>query len=321
MRRIGQRDKRRRAASRGIALVSVLWVVALLTVAAGGLSQEARTDTQLARNLLEAAQAREAAAGAVHLTALRLSQAARDPAAWAPRTLRVGEITVRVRLSDEAGKIDLNAAPLELLEGLLRVSGEPEGEAAALAAAILDWRDADDLRMVNGAEDGEYRAAGKAYDAKDSLFTSVDELQLVLGMTPALYARIRPDVTVHSRQTGINPMLASVRVLQAVPGTSPAEAERYVALREERLRENAPPPPPPFGDRRYLSSQSGRAYTVDAQARTPSGALANLSATLQVGRSAGNLPYRIASWELEPPPAPGVREDGGEEAGEEERAL
>jgi general secretion pathway protein K len=46
-----------------------------------------------------------------------------------------------------------------------------------LVDAILDWRDEDDLHLVNGAEDPDYKAAGLPYGAKDGPFDSLEELQ------------------------------------------------------------------------------------------------------------------------------------------------
>jgi len=52
----------------------------------------------------------------------------------------VGSIENRVRLQDEAGKVDLNLAPAELLTNLLRTLGLSGGEAASLADSIIALR-------------------------------------------------------------------------------------------------------------------------------------------------------------------------------------
>jgi general secretion pathway protein K len=290
---------------RGIALISVLWITAFLTVAAGALSREAREDTQLARNLVETAQARQAAAGAIDLAILGLLQETGATPTSTPdstETFAVGEAQVHMLVADESGRIDLNAAPVELLAGLLQAVGVEDTEAAALADAIADWRDPDDLRRLNGAEDADYRRAGKAYDAKDRPFESVEEVQLVLGMTPDIYRAIRPALTVYSRQPGINPAVASRLALLAVPGTNPDDVERYVVERDRNVRDGLPPPAPPIGDRRYLSAARARAYTLYAEARMPSGALTHLGATVRLTRSV-RTPYTVLDWQPEPPEA------------------
>lgn len=187
--------------TRGLALVSVLWIVALLAVLAVGILHTGRTDTQLARNLVEAAQAEALADGAIEVALAELTSPPsaggwrRDGATYG---WRVNGGEVRVRVTEEAGKIDLNAAPAELLTALLQAAGMERGEAGRLAAAIVDFRDEDQLPGPGGAEDPDYRRAGAPRGARDAPFFVVDELQQVLGMSPALYRRIAPALTVYT---------------------------------------------------------------------------------------------------------------------------
>ena len=51
---------------------------------------------------------------------------------------------MRIATSDEAGKIDLNHAPPELLVTALVYAGVDEPAVLPLVDAILDWRDGDD---------------------------------------------------------------------------------------------------------------------------------------------------------------------------------
>ncbi|MGH7895837.1 MAG: hypothetical protein ACREQL_14290, partial [Candidatus Binatia bacterium] len=67
--------------------------------------------------------------------------------------------------------------------------------------------------------------------AKDARFEAVDELSQVKGMTPALYARIAPLVTVHSTVPGVDPLTAEPAVLAALPNIDRAELTRFLALR------------------------------------------------------------------------------------------
>ena len=114
-----------------------------------------------------------------------------------------------------------------------------------MLAAILDWRDADDLKRPNGAEEPDYRAAGKTYKPANAPFDSVGELQRVLGVTPALVARIADSLTVYSRQPGINPATASRDVLLAIPNVTPEAVDAYIALRDDALANKLPVPPFP----------------------------------------------------------------------------
>jgi general secretion pathway protein K len=57
-------------------------------------------------------------------------------------------------------------------------------QAESLADAIADFRDADNLKHLRGAEEPEYRAAGLAWGPKNAPFQTVEELQQVLGAQP-----------------------------------------------------------------------------------------------------------------------------------------
>ena len=79
-------------------------------------------------------------------------------------------------LSDESGKLNLNTATQGMLELLPRMT-------PSLAAAILDWRDADQDVTAGGAEDETYARQTPPYRAKNGPFESLEELRLVFGMT------------------------------------------------------------------------------------------------------------------------------------------
>src|SRR3546814_5679352 len=75
-------------------------------------------------------------------------------------------MSVRIEVVDESGKVDLNAADVGLLARLFTVVGVDQATAGDIAAAIADWRDADDLTQPQGgAEDPAYARAeiGRAH--------------------------------------------------------------------------------------------------------------------------------------------------------------
>jgi general secretion pathway protein K len=271
-----------RARQRGIALVSVLWVVVLLAVVAAGLSASTRNDVRLASDAVSAAQARGAAEGAMQRVLYELL-AAGEKVDRSVHEFTLGDAEVRVDLADEAGRIDLNAASAALLEGLLSAAPLPPAERRAIVDAILDWRDPDHAARPYGAEDDDYRAQGRPYGARDAPFQSVDELQLVLGMSPAIYAKLKPSLTVHSRQAGINPAAASREVLLAVPGVDPAQVEQYVS--------GAAPALPP----QFVARIKNAVFGLHAQARMPNGATAHVTAKVIL------RPFALLDWRAEAP--------------------
>jgi general secretion pathway protein K len=218
--------------TRGIALISVLWITGLLAVMAASFVSASRTEARLARNQLENAKAQALADAGVQRAALGLL--ALDPErAWRAdgRIYRfaLGEGEVQVSIRDEDGKIDLNEGPLELIAGLLiALDLEPEA-AQALAERIGDFRDPDHDALPLGAEDPAYVAAGLAAGAADRPFVHEAELVRVLGMSEELYRRVRPHVTVHAGSDGLDFTRATRAVLEALPGITPEIVEGLLA--------------------------------------------------------------------------------------------
>jgi len=85
---------------------------------------------------------------------------------------------------------------------------------------------------LEGAASGEYAADGRDYHPRGGPFQSVDELKLVLGMTPALYERLAPAVTVFSGRSKVNLTTAPKEVLMALAGQDAAAAAATVAARQ-----------------------------------------------------------------------------------------
>jgi type II secretory pathway component PulK len=81
-------------------------------------------------------------------------------------------------LVDEASKLNLNIATREMLEALPAMTPE-------LAAAIIDWRDADEDVSPDGAEAGTYLMKQPPYGCKNAPFESIEELALLQGADPA----------------------------------------------------------------------------------------------------------------------------------------
>jgi len=258
---------------RGIALIAVLWLTVLLTVIASGFAFSMRGGALAARNTMSTAQARAAADGAVERVAFELRRPRNTPDVWLPdgrvRTWADGEIAINTTAVDESARIDLNAAVDPLLKGLLENVGGLDPDASErVLEAILDWRDADDLRRPNGAEAEDYRAAGLKYVPTNSRFQSVGELQRVLGVTPSLIARIGGSLTVYSQQRGINAATAPRDTLLALPGVTPDQVDAFIASRSDALANQLPVPPFPPAQ---AFAGTSPVWRIHVEAKTPDG--------------------------------------------------
>jgi general secretion pathway protein K len=285
--------------SRGLALISVLWVTTLLAVMAAGLTSSTRTERILARNQLENAKAEALADAGVYRAVLGLLDL--DPETGWLADGRVYRIELpdgvtQIAIEDEEAKVDLNTAPLELLAGLFRAVGIDEEQAAALADRVGDFRDPDDEALPLGAEDADYIRVGLARGAKDAPLIASRELLQVLGVTPELYDRVRRHVTVFSGSEGIDPLRASRTVLAAVPGMAPEMIDAFVGARleddpfaliedEEALLD---------AELYFLFSRE-IVYTVRAEGRTRGGAVFVREAVVELAADV-DRPFRIYAW-------------------------
>ena len=215
-------------------LVSVLWGLALLAAIATSFLSSGSTSYRLARNALDAIEVDVAAEAAVNRVVLSLLDP-RPEMQWrsdgVPRDFDFAGTRMRIWVQDELGRIDLNNADGSLLIGLFQSVGLDALAAGALVDKILDWRDSSSLKRLNGAKDPEYRAAGFPYRPRNGPFQHVDELLLVMGMTPELFARVEPALTVYSGRPSVDPRVATPEALRALPTMDAQKVAALVAAR------------------------------------------------------------------------------------------
>jgi len=285
---------------RGIALIVVLWVCALVSVLAAGFSYTLHSETQLNAAVVDRIRAAAAAEAGVQRVLALLRGARAGAAGDAPLQhydLHFDALAVQVDVASEAGKIDLNAAPAAIIQGLLQraataVSSLDSSQAGALADAILDWRDADSRTRAHGVERNDYQASGLA-GPRDQPFLSVSELRQVFGMSRAAFEFLAPLVSVNSQTTRIDPRAAARDTLLAVPGLDAAQVDEYLSRRAEgdgagglALLKSS----------KYLQVLNRvRAYAISATARTRSGVRAYRRAVVRLNRNVA-APIVIMSW-------------------------
>lgn len=287
--------------ARGVALIFVLWLLALLTLLLGSFALVTRTESLQSRHLFDSIRARYAAEAGVNQAAWSLSLP--DPVLrWLPdgREYRVQfeESEISIRITDESGLIDLNAAEPQTLANLFVGAGVELPQATALADAILDWRDGDDLKLLSGAEDADYRAEGYPYGAKDAPFDLVAELEQVKGMTPELYQRVAPALTVYSGQAVPNLAYAPIEVIRAFPNIDPAMAQVLIEQRHAWLP-GLGLPPPTLPDGTPLVAEGGTGtYSIESRATLPNGAFTELRVTLRLGGSGiSGRAFSVLRWQ------------------------
>jgi general secretion pathway protein K len=202
-------------AEEGAALLAVLLLVAVMAAVSVVALEKLNLSTHLAANGQAVDQARAYAWGAEALAAARIGELT-DPergktaltGEWNGRIFAMpvpGGMT-RARLRDGGNCFNLNsvaeglqtsqlrARPLGMAQfvALMKVVGVGEPQARRVAASLADWIDGDGIPGPGGAEDADYAQGTTPYRAANTLLAEASELRAVAGVTPEIYARVRP---------------------------------------------------------------------------------------------------------------------------------
>jgi general secretion pathway protein K len=258
-------NARNRERESGWALVSVLWTLTMLALMAAATQALTVTAYESERHAMTDARAGADLDAALVRAVLGISDLRPDQrwrADGTPRAMVYDGVRVRISVQDELGRIDLNAASSANIRALLIGHGLSADDASTLADRIADWRSAPGPVSLKGATDADYRAAGLAYGPRHGPFQTVDEARLVLGMSPALFARIRPALTVYSKRPSFDPQVAPREALMALYPTDPGKIDAILRARTGDIglaQSGSPSPAPP------LTAPIGRAYDVTAE--------------------------------------------------------
>lgn len=153
-------------------------------------------------------------------------------AAAMPERLPNGAV-YRTATRDATARLNLNAAGEPELRAFFSAWVGDERQLSILAESLLDWRDEDDLARAQGAEAEFYDRLPVPYPIRNGPLLSVREVLLVRGMTPELFQKVEPYLTVlPTRDLRINVNTAPAEVLAAVPGFSRELAQRLTVWRQ-----------------------------------------------------------------------------------------
>jgi general secretion pathway protein K len=238
---------------RGIALLIVLWVMTILMVIAFSFSVMTRAESYgtlafkagVDKKLLAEAGIERGIMEMIYRSVNRNQTVTLEGMeAWKPDgtayTVDMGQGGCVVRVIDETGKISLNGlndASGIILKNLLIHQGTSPEKADIVVDSILDWKDADDLHRLSGAENDYYKTLSKPYKARNADFETLEELILVRGITSEiLYGTgktkgIIPFLTAHGKTDRININAAPKEVLAALPGMDAATLDRIMEFR------------------------------------------------------------------------------------------
>lgn len=278
----------------GFIVVAVLWILgALATLASIYAVYVINTATAMGVND-NRLQAEAVMTAALELTTYRLTSTdAENRPSRGDFVFRLGHAAVAVEFRSEAGRIDLNSAPKELLAGLFAGLGAKYPDADYYSQRIIGWRTSQDPDQRN-EEAAAYRTAGLSYGPRQAPFAHAGELSLVLGVPSFLVERALPFVTVFSGRAEINILAAAPEVVAAVPGMTP---ERLYALLSQvgRGPQNAEYLKNFVGNQPGITIEAGKTARVAVRMDFDTGRRVRGEAVILLGGEAGE-PFRVLSW-------------------------
>jgi general secretion pathway protein K len=251
---------------RGAALLTVLMLVAVIAVMAGGALEKLRLSTRLASNAASGEQARAYAVAAEAMAVVRVGDLmASSPkritlaGGWSGRPFGLplpGGGLATARVSDGGNCFNLNGLVTQVAPGvyssgditqrvrftrLMGLIGIPQQVAQQVAGGAADWIDTDQDQQAGGAEDARYTG----YRTAGTLMADPSELRAVAGVTPEIYAALRPWIcalpTTEAAKVNVNTLLPEQAPLLAMvgPDTLSVDAARALLMRR---------PPQGYGD-------------------------------------------------------------------------
>ena len=241
-----------------MALLVVLWVIAILMVTVLSFSFLTRTETHATLGFKDAAEKKFLAEAGIERAIIELLYREKNianpitlegPEVWkvdgTAYSDQVGEGSYTVSITGEAGKLDINKSSEVLLKKLLLNAGIKEDEADTIVDSLMDWKSPSGMTRLHGAGNDYYASLPIPYQAKGAPFDTVEEILLVKGVTPAvLYGDgdrkgIIDFLTVNSDSGLINLNYAPKEVLMAIPGMSADVADNIIQFRSGQRITNA----------------------------------------------------------------------------------
>jgi general secretion pathway protein K len=232
------------AAQRGIVLVTAVLIVAVAATVAAALALGQQVWLRQTENLTERAQADSLRYSALSWTGILLARDTNNvddlSEPWAqqlpPLPAEGGLIAVTIH--DAQGLFNLNNLVFQSGKGKQNTSIaafsqllQAQGLDPTLVVPLVDWIDANSSGPY---KDDYYLSLQPPYRTANQPLTSVDELRLVRGFTPAVVKALRPYVTALPESTTVNINTADGHVLAALitPAPSPETLQPLLESRK-----------------------------------------------------------------------------------------
>ncbi len=279
----------------GIALITVLLIVAIATMLAVAMTSRQQLDIFRTTNLIHHDQAYLYALGGESWSKWILWREAQDSQidhlheSWAiplpPLPIEGG--TLHGQLEDLQGRFNLNnlvpdgkVNPDEVIrfQRLLKALELPP----ALAQIVVDWIDPDEEPQIpDGAEDNIYLLQTPPYRAANTLFRSPSEVRLLATVDQEIYQKLLPHICTLPTRTPINVNTATLPILMTLAdGLTADEVNQLLTNREQK----------PFQTiQEVITHQALAGYKVETEAMAVNSEYFLLTVHVQIDRAKARL--------------------------------
>ncbi len=318
--------------SKGVALIMVLWVMAILSVVVMEFCFAMRTEIQMTKHYKEEFNLYAMAQGGIQRAVTELIykfdpriQQLRKPLEeedvpaekkeWVtdgrPYLLPFDQGSCEVRVMSEGGKVNINIVSESTLRRIIGNLGLESDTLSIIVDSIMDWRDPDDFYRMNGAENDYYQSLKEPYHAKNGNLDTIEELLLVRGITSELFygkdgrPGLKNIFSIYASGEQIDINSAMPPVLSAFLGIPDEISRQITKAREERKFQNTvdliqriPELAPIIGaiGSFLVFSSPSRYFTIEARAKIQDGSsLRGVKTIVRIAMQEKNG-YKVIQW-------------------------
>lgn len=285
----------RRTAPDGFITIAVLWILGALSLLVSIYAVYVINSATAFAVYDDHLRAEALVSAAVELTDYQLQTA---PAQSRPThgrfSFHLDQANAAVEFRSEAARIDLNAAPKQLLAGLFRVLGARADDADIYSDRVIGWRTAPSTDQ--DLEASAYRMRRLSYQPRGAKFPHVSELALVRDLPTTLVERALPFVTVYSGRSQVSVLDAAPEVIAALPGMTSDSLNAFLVQRRASPK-NAEALLHLLKDaRQYITTEGSKAVRINVRIIFDNGHQES-SEVVILTFDEGDQPFAVLSWQ------------------------
>lgn len=216
----------------GFTLLIVLWGLGLISLLILSFFSNSRTRLLSSNNQANLEKVSLIADGLINLTSINLFKQVLAYSAQPnqsvydnkPRFCSFDNASASISIASEDGKLDLNFVSREILVRIFLALGLKQDQAERISDNVIEFR-----TEKTGLNKTIVKNLKKPFPPKNASFETVMELDQVEGIDQALFKKIFPLFTVHSKNIGLDPLTAPPALFVLLTGAKPDVVEKMLS--------------------------------------------------------------------------------------------